>query len=243
MGATPDEEVASPREDQVRGAIARPFAVGRFAVTRASSLRSSHRPATSGRRLLSPGRTETNCRAQLAFSGFCAGRPSSRRLRQLERCARLCGVAHFRHGKKLPAAVRDRARIRYARRIGYIVLVGQHDFDRTGQLQRQHHAWRRRNGRVAQGHGCSRSFQRQSVGTVQCARQCLGMDGGLLERQKCRQSGRRQGEDDRGLQPSRGARRFLQQFSAHASRGQARKGTCRQPRGCFRLSGCAIFGC
>jgi formylglycine-generating enzyme required for sulfatase activity len=34
MGATPDEEVASPREDQVRGAIARPFAVGRFAVTR-----------------------------------------------------------------------------------------------------------------------------------------------------------------------------------------------------------------
>jgi formylglycine-generating enzyme required for sulfatase activity len=35
MGATPDEEVASPREDQVRGVIARPFAVGRFAVTRA----------------------------------------------------------------------------------------------------------------------------------------------------------------------------------------------------------------
>jgi formylglycine-generating enzyme required for sulfatase activity len=34
MGATPDEEVASPREDQVRGAITRPFAVGRFAVTR-----------------------------------------------------------------------------------------------------------------------------------------------------------------------------------------------------------------
>jgi formylglycine-generating enzyme required for sulfatase activity len=34
MGATPDEEVASPREDQVRGAIATPFAVGRFAVTR-----------------------------------------------------------------------------------------------------------------------------------------------------------------------------------------------------------------
>jgi formylglycine-generating enzyme required for sulfatase activity len=34
MGATPDEEVASPREDQVRVAIARPFAVGRFAVTR-----------------------------------------------------------------------------------------------------------------------------------------------------------------------------------------------------------------
>ena len=34
MGARPDEEVASPREDQVRVAIARPFAVGRFAVTR-----------------------------------------------------------------------------------------------------------------------------------------------------------------------------------------------------------------
>jgi formylglycine-generating enzyme required for sulfatase activity len=34
MGATPDEEVASPREDQVRVAIARPFAAGRFAVTR-----------------------------------------------------------------------------------------------------------------------------------------------------------------------------------------------------------------
>jgi formylglycine-generating enzyme required for sulfatase activity len=34
MGATPDEEVASPREDQIQGAIAGPFAVGRFAVTR-----------------------------------------------------------------------------------------------------------------------------------------------------------------------------------------------------------------
>jgi formylglycine-generating enzyme required for sulfatase activity len=34
MGATLDEEVASPREDQVRVAIAGPFAVGRFAVTR-----------------------------------------------------------------------------------------------------------------------------------------------------------------------------------------------------------------
>src|ERR1700704_5297686 len=34
MGATPNEEVASPREDQVRVAIAKPFAVGRFAVTR-----------------------------------------------------------------------------------------------------------------------------------------------------------------------------------------------------------------
>jgi formylglycine-generating enzyme required for sulfatase activity len=34
MGATPDEEVASPREDQVRVAIAKPFAAGRFAVTR-----------------------------------------------------------------------------------------------------------------------------------------------------------------------------------------------------------------
>lgn len=34
MGATPDEETASPREDQVPVAIARPFAAGRFAVTR-----------------------------------------------------------------------------------------------------------------------------------------------------------------------------------------------------------------
>jgi formylglycine-generating enzyme required for sulfatase activity len=34
MGATPDEEVASPREDQVQAAIAKPFGVGRFAVTR-----------------------------------------------------------------------------------------------------------------------------------------------------------------------------------------------------------------
>jgi formylglycine-generating enzyme required for sulfatase activity len=34
MDATPDEEVASPREDQVRVAITKPFAVGRFAVTR-----------------------------------------------------------------------------------------------------------------------------------------------------------------------------------------------------------------
>src|SRR5205085_2569316 len=34
MGATPEEEVASPREDQVRAAIARPFAVGPFAVAR-----------------------------------------------------------------------------------------------------------------------------------------------------------------------------------------------------------------
>src|SRR5207253_3640323 len=34
MGATPDEEVATGREDQVRVAIAKPFAVGRFAVTR-----------------------------------------------------------------------------------------------------------------------------------------------------------------------------------------------------------------
>jgi formylglycine-generating enzyme required for sulfatase activity len=34
MGAAPDEEVATGREDQVRVAIAKPFAVGRFAVTR-----------------------------------------------------------------------------------------------------------------------------------------------------------------------------------------------------------------
>lgn len=34
MGAAPDEEVATEREDQVRVSIARPFAVGRFAVTR-----------------------------------------------------------------------------------------------------------------------------------------------------------------------------------------------------------------
>ena len=34
MGATPDEQVATQREDQVRVTIARPFAVGRFAVTR-----------------------------------------------------------------------------------------------------------------------------------------------------------------------------------------------------------------
>jgi formylglycine-generating enzyme required for sulfatase activity len=34
MGATPDEEVATQREDQIPGAIAKPFAVGRFAVTR-----------------------------------------------------------------------------------------------------------------------------------------------------------------------------------------------------------------
>src|SRR2546423_8695698 len=34
MGAPPDEEVATGREDQVRVAIAKPFAVGRFAVTR-----------------------------------------------------------------------------------------------------------------------------------------------------------------------------------------------------------------
>jgi formylglycine-generating enzyme required for sulfatase activity len=34
MGSPPDEEVATEREDQVRVSIARPFAVGRFAVTR-----------------------------------------------------------------------------------------------------------------------------------------------------------------------------------------------------------------
>ncbi len=33
MGAPPDEHVATDREDQVRVRIARPFAVGRFAVT------------------------------------------------------------------------------------------------------------------------------------------------------------------------------------------------------------------
>src|SRR5262245_33190156 len=34
MGAPPDEEVATEREDQLRVSIARPLAVGRFAVTR-----------------------------------------------------------------------------------------------------------------------------------------------------------------------------------------------------------------
>ena len=34
MGTPPDEEIATEREDQVRVSIARPFAVGRFAVTR-----------------------------------------------------------------------------------------------------------------------------------------------------------------------------------------------------------------
>jgi formylglycine-generating enzyme required for sulfatase activity len=34
MGARPDEEVATEREDQIRVSIARPIAVGRFAVTR-----------------------------------------------------------------------------------------------------------------------------------------------------------------------------------------------------------------
>ncbi len=34
MGATPDERVATEREDQLRVTIAKPFAVGRFAVTR-----------------------------------------------------------------------------------------------------------------------------------------------------------------------------------------------------------------
>src|SRR5262245_13740029 len=34
MGAPPEEEVATEREDQLRVSIARPFAVGRFAVTR-----------------------------------------------------------------------------------------------------------------------------------------------------------------------------------------------------------------
>jgi formylglycine-generating enzyme required for sulfatase activity len=35
MGAPPEEQVATEREDQVRVSIAKPFAVGRFAVTRA----------------------------------------------------------------------------------------------------------------------------------------------------------------------------------------------------------------
>src|SRR5262245_7828790 len=34
MGTPPEEEVTTEREDQVRVSIARPFAVGRFAVTR-----------------------------------------------------------------------------------------------------------------------------------------------------------------------------------------------------------------
>jgi formylglycine-generating enzyme required for sulfatase activity len=36
MDTPPDEEFATEREDQVRVSIARPFAVGRFAATRAS---------------------------------------------------------------------------------------------------------------------------------------------------------------------------------------------------------------
>lgn len=35
MGAPPEEQVATEREDQVRVSIAKPLAVGRFAVTRA----------------------------------------------------------------------------------------------------------------------------------------------------------------------------------------------------------------
>ena len=84
MGATPDEEVASPREDQVRRAIARPFAVGRFAVTRgefaAFVASTGHRTDGDCHRIAEPKReAERNWRSP----GFAQDdRP--RRLCQLE---------------------------------------------------------------------------------------------------------------------------------------------------------------
>lgn len=68
IGATPEEETASPREDQVRAAIARPFAVGRFAVTRgefaAFVAATGHRAEGDCYRFAEPGRAaERNWRA------------------------------------------------------------------------------------------------------------------------------------------------------------------------------------
>ena len=191
MGASPDEEVATEREDQVRVSIARPFAVGRFAVTRgefaAFVAATDHK--TDGRcyDLARCGR-EGKGRSRLALTGLSARRPPSGRLRRAG-TMRKPTLRGFLPPRASDTGCCRRQSASTLPEPGSITPFwwGSDDFDGPSQLQWQRHVCRRRQGRVAQDDCSRRQFHRQSVGPLQRTWQRLGMDRGLLERKECRQ--------------------------------------------------------
>ena len=182
MGARPDEEVATEREDQMQASIARPFAVGRFAVTRgefaAFVAATGHKTGGGCYRLSEP---KLNADRNWGSPGFA----------QHDRHPVVC--VNWNDAKAYAAwmssltgknyRLLSEVEREYVTRAGSTgpFWWGSRDFNRPGQLQWQHHLCRRRQRRVAPGDSSRRSFQRQSVGTLQRAWQRLGMDGGLLE--------------------------------------------------------------
>src|SRR3954470_19370924 len=118
---------------------------------------------------------------RLALAGFRTERPPPRCLRKLARRTGLCGVALGLDGKELPAAVRDRTRVRDASRVGDPVLVGRADLDRSGQLRWDDRVRERRAGGTAKRDGPGRQFLRQWLGALQRAWQRVGLGRRLLE--------------------------------------------------------------
>src|SRR5690606_35532514 len=129
--------------------------------------------------------------------------------RQLERCKGLRGVAVAQDGQDLSALERGGKGICREGGNDDAILVGRLNLDRSGQLRRQLHLWRRPEGRVPATYIAGRFLPARPVRALSGSRQRVGMDGGLLERQLSRRARGWLGLDGGRLLQSRRARWLL----------------------------------
>ena len=146
--------------------IAKPFAVGRYAVT----FDEWDAARADGRRFARPFLSVSGTRAQ------------ARRQCQLGRRAGLYRMAMVQDGPALPAAQRGGVGILLPGGDGDAILVGRRDFDEAGELRRQLHFRQGRRRRLQPENAAGEQLPAESLGALSGSRQCLGMVPGLLER-------------------------------------------------------------
>ena len=235
MGAAADEVVTAKPEDQVRVSIVKPFAVGRFAVTRGEFAAFVAAPVEDGGVCHRLGEHGKSPQRDWRSPGYA----------QDDRHPVVCVSWH--DAKAYVAWLSSTSGKRYR-----LLSEAEREFvTRAGSITRSGGATRFRpvkpttmdalpmpaaRRRVAQCNSCGGQLSAQPLGSSQRARQCLGLDGGLLERKERRQSGRRQRKVKRRLQLARCERCVLQQLATHTARGKARAGTGRYSHREFWIS-------
>ena len=216
MGSPASEPERSGDETQVRVTIARPFAVGKFAVTFdewdacvADGGCNGYRPGDQGWGRGKRPVINVNWDDAKAYATWLS-RKTGKTYRLLSEAEREYVT---RAGTTTPFWW------------GSSITPKQANYDGSVEPYKGGGS----TGRVPQGDRAGRQLRGEPLGPLSSARQCLGMDRGLLERQQHRQPRKRKRADDWRLQSPGPPRRFLVQPSTGPPRGQPRQEHRRLP--------------